>query len=433
MFLPEKVGYTLPLIPNINKENIGIYSALVGCFVVKKVKFRFLANAPGARTLVIVGLLTSTFTVFTNLDPVFTGVRVKPALNPQDVISMTLQMAMFMVPFVLGALLVKNASDGTQVLKLVAIAGIIYSPLMILEVLLSPQLHTWIYGFFPHSFGQQERFGGYRPVVFMGHGLVVAIFAMATLISVATLWKAKQKILLLPNFIYLIYSLFLVIICKSVGAWILGFLGLVIIIFLPARMIGLAAFGIAGCVFLYPILSIFELIPKDSLLELALKFGPDKAGSLAFRFGNEEIMLEHGKDKILFGWGGWDRNRIDGVVTDGYWIIRFTQFGLLGYLVAFGLPMLAVKNGLRSMGRSISSSEKNIMAGFCLLISMILVDQIPNASVSGWIMFIYGAATGFFANRSLSKNSSKAMISERHARMELRSDSETLKDKTTGI
>lgn len=400
MFLPEKVGFTLPIFPNLNKENIGVYSALIGCFIVKKIKFRFLPDAPMARSLVIVGLLTSTFTVFTNLDPVFTGVRVKPALSPQDVISMTLQMGMAMVPFILGALLADKISDGTKVLRLIATAGLIYSPLMILEVLLSPQLHTWIYGFFPHSFGQQERFGGYRPVVFMGHGLVVAIFAMVVLMAMVTLAKARQKIFILPNFVYVAYGLFLVVICKSVGAWILGFLGFMLITFLPARLIALSAYCVAGCVFLYPILSIFDLIPKDALLDLALKFGPDKAGSLAFRFGNEEVMLEHGKEKLLFGWGGWDRNRIDGVVTDGYWIIRFTQFGLLGYLVAFGLPILAVRNGFKSIGRSVLASEKRVSAGFCLLISLILVDQIPNASASSWIMFIYGVATGIFSDRS---------------------------------
>lgn len=399
MFLPLKVVFEFPIIPNIDKQNVAAYSALIGCFAIKKLPFRILSGAPAAKILVFVGLTVSSFTVFTNLDPVFTGVRVKPALSPKDVISMTIQMAFTLTPFVLGAMLVKDLKDAIKVLKLIAIAGLIYSPLMILEVLLSPQLHTWIYGFFPHAFDQQIRFGGYRPVVFMGHGLLVANFSVVVLITITGLWKANQKIFILPNILYVIYALFLLVICKSVGAWLLGTLGFIILIIFSSRLVALAALSIAGAVFLYPILAIFDYIPHDSLLDIAAFFGPEKVGSLAFRFGHEEVMLEHGQKKLMFGWGGWDRNRIDGVVTDGYWIIRFTQFGLLGYLVSFGLPMLAVKNGAKKVKLGRSRVEKKAAAIFCVMIAMIMVDQIPNASQDSWVLFIYGAATGFFAKQ----------------------------------
>ena len=400
MFLPQKVEYTFPIIPNLDKENIAIYSALIGCFAIKKVRFKLLPGSLGARLLVCIGLLVCTFTVLTNLEPVFTGVVLKPGLNPKDIISMTFQIAFALTPFILGALLVRDVNDGIKVLKMLAIAGLIYSPFMIIEVLLSPQLHTWIYGFFPHSFTQQIRFGGYRPAVFMGHGLLVANFAMATFIATACLWKANQRILILPNFVYVFYFMAMVLICKSVGAWLLGFLGFLIIVFVPIAVASRIALGIAGAVFLYPILSMFNVIPHDSLLDLAAKFGPDKVGSLAFRFENEQILLAHGKEKMLFGWGGWNRNRIDGIITDGYWIIKFTQFGLLGYLVYFGIPALAVKNGTKFIGQAGNQIEKKVGFAYCLIIALIMVDQIPNASQHSWVWFIYGAATGLFAKRS---------------------------------
>ena len=74
-------------------------------------------------------------------------------------------------------------------LRGLVVAGLIYSLPMLFEVRMSPQLHTWIYGYFPHSFGQQMRDGGFRPVVFIGHGLGVAFFVMTTVVAAAAFWR----------------------------------------------------------------------------------------------------------------------------------------------------------------------------------------------------------------------------------------------------
>ena len=58
------------------------------------------------------------------------------------------------------------------------IAGLIYSLPMLLEIRFAPQFSYWFYGYWIELFDQQIRFGGYRPVVFMGHGLVTAFFLM---------------------------------------------------------------------------------------------------------------------------------------------------------------------------------------------------------------------------------------------------------------
>lgn len=65
---------------------------------------------------------------------------------------------------------------------------------MLYEVRLSPQLHRIFYGYFPHSFAQQVRGGGFRPVVFLQHGLWVAFFAMMMTVVTFALWcQNKQK------------------------------------------------------------------------------------------------------------------------------------------------------------------------------------------------------------------------------------------------
>ena len=55
------------------------------------------------------------------------------------------------------------------------------------EVRFSPQLNIWIYGFFQHDFQQMIRGGSFRPIVFLPHGLWVALFFLSTLVAAAAL------------------------------------------------------------------------------------------------------------------------------------------------------------------------------------------------------------------------------------------------------
>ena len=73
------------------------------------------------------------------------------------------------------------------------VAGLCYSVPMLFEVRMSPQLHTWIYGYFPHSFVQQMREGGFRPVVFLGHGLLTAFFIMSAAVAAAAFWQTRTR------------------------------------------------------------------------------------------------------------------------------------------------------------------------------------------------------------------------------------------------
>ena len=69
------------------------------------------------------------------------------------------------------------------------VAGLAYSVPMLIEVRLSPQINIWVYGFFQHNFDQMMRYGGFRPIVFLPHGLWVAFFALMALVAAVGLWR----------------------------------------------------------------------------------------------------------------------------------------------------------------------------------------------------------------------------------------------------
>src|SRR5690606_38002774 len=74
-----------------------------------------------------------------------------------------------------------------EILVALMVAGLAYSMPMLVEIRLSPQLNVWVYGFFQHGFDQMIRYGGYRPIVFLEHGLWVAFFALMAFCSALAL------------------------------------------------------------------------------------------------------------------------------------------------------------------------------------------------------------------------------------------------------
>ena len=45
-------------------------------------------------------------------------------------------------------------ADSEEILRVLIIAGLVYSVPMLFEIRLSPQLHNWIYGYYPSQFVQ---------------------------------------------------------------------------------------------------------------------------------------------------------------------------------------------------------------------------------------------------------------------------------------
>jgi len=390
MILPVKTIIDFPLIPPLDKESIPIIAAIIGCKYIKKVNIKLIPKERAEKWLVI-ALLFIPFVTMLNNQETFNGI---PGLTLYDTVSAIISQYLFILPFILGMQIIKTYEDQLLLFKLLVIAGLIYSIPILFEVRMSPQLHTWTYGYFPHSFLQQIRFDGFRPVVFMGHGLVVSMFLAITIAAAAILLKQKVNTRGFSKSIIIIYFLILLLLCKTVGAFLLGFLLLLAILFGSLKVIKWASLIIVATVVLYPLLSIFNVFPHDFLLQLATGFDVARGESLGARFYHEGNLLAHAKDKLFFGWGGWGRSRLEGAVTDGYWIIVFGQYGILGFIAFFGLPALSVLIAVRNYDKLNFKSGKELLLAHALIVAVMMVDQLPNSSMSSWLLFLMGALLG---------------------------------------
>ena len=113
-----------------------------------------------------------------------------------DGLSMVLgQIVSWGLPYLIGRIYFFDMEGMRELAVGMFVGGIIYIPLCWLEMRMSPQLHVWVYGYHQHAFGQALRWWGYRPMVFMQHGLMVGMWmSMTALMGYWLRWAAIAAI-----------------------------------------------------------------------------------------------------------------------------------------------------------------------------------------------------------------------------------------------
>lgn len=386
MFLPEKAYFDLPLVPQMNKYSLPSVTALLLMMTVAKQKVRLLPQSRIAAVLLVVLVLSPFGTVFTNLEPVFWGRLGLPPLSLRDSIGDFMRIGIIALPFILGYQFLATAEARQDFVKIFTYCGLIYSVPMVLETRLTPIFSFWFYGYFPDLFGQQIRFGGFRPVVFMGHGLIVATFALLAATASAVLLRGAKGSRS-QYIVFLVYLMIVLILCKTLGAIVLALLFIPLVLFSGTRLKGWAILVCATFVLTYPVLRANEMVPTETLLDYARMVQEERAGSLYFRFFNEDVLLARASEKPWFGWGSWLRNHVFDpetgdlvTVTDGYWIIIIGTMGWVGYICVFGLFTLPLFRLFTMRKRGKEFPDAAIIYGIALMLAANLVDLIPNSS-----------------------------------------------------
>lgn len=396
LILPVGTSFEIPVVPSLDKTVISNLSILLCCFLFVREKWLGALKDPAVVALAATFVLSPFFTAFFNPEPLIYADRFIPGMTMYDALAQAAVNAITLIPFVAAYGLINNDERRWQVIIILVTAALAYSVLMLIEVRLSPQLHRMVYGFFPHSFGQQVRAGGFRPVVFLGHGLLVAIFcAMAVTAAVARWREARGRQRTRAGLIALYFGVLLVL-CKSVGAMILAAVFVPIVAFLRAKRVAMIAATACIMMLLYPAIRSAGLVPTTTISELTGSFSADRQGSLGVRLINEDQLLQRAAEKPIFGWGSWGRNRIyspedgkDLSITDGAWIITLGAWGWAGYVAMFGL--LCVGGPRLFWRRKLLKSISLASVSLCLLLSINLLDSVPNASVRPVTWLIAGA------------------------------------------
>jgi hypothetical protein len=403
MFLPARFGIHPSGLPLIDKDLIVSLSAIIGCLVVRP-RAILGGNKLGRRytAFILLMIVGAYLTVVTNPDPCRAGPRYLPGLGFHDFVSMTVGILLAWWPaFFLGRKLFTKIDDLEVICTVLAVGGVVYSLFIFVELWLSPQFNYWIYGYHVGTFDQTIRGGGYRPMVFMRHGLTLALFVLVTVLAATGLARARVRLLGISSRWLVVFLGFILISCHSVGALVNGLIFVPVLIWARPRAQTRMATAIGWLVLLYPILRLYDLLPVDSVVNLfTAVFGADRAGSLGFRFTNEDLLLKRALERPWFGWGGWGRNFLfnpwGGLasVVDGEWIAVMGTTGVVGFLGVFGLLIVPILVFAKRIGR-LQERRHIALATAVLFISVAYVfDLLPNSGVAAYLMMIIGALAG---------------------------------------
>ena len=403
LLLPPLAAVNLPVVPDLTKDSIPALAATALILFSLKGRFSIMPQNWVGRGLMILFVLSPFATVLTNPDVVPKVGGDLQGMRIYDSVAAVTNQLIALLPFFLARRYLASAEAMRAFLTALVAAGLAYSVLMLIEIRLSPQMNVWIYGYFQHDFFQTIRFGGYRPVVFLPHGLWVAFFTLMTVMAAVVLMRltpANDRHRMFAAFLYLSA---LLVLCKSAGALVYALAMVPLVWFLSPRSQVLAATGLAVLVVAYPLLRGAHLVPIDDILRLAESVNADRAHSLAFRFENEEALLDKAAEGVLFGWGGYGRNLLYDPFTgagmsiaDGAWIITMGIYGWVGYIAQFGMLTLP----LFLMGREALAAHRQkrpispYAGALALILAVNMVDLLPNATLVPLTWLMAGALTG---------------------------------------
>lgn len=408
MLLPRNFSIDLPAVPSLDKNSIpALAAALAAAMLIKGPRLRALPPdmiIPGlwprsraVRILFVLMLIGSIGSVLTNGDVLRYGARVLPALRPYDTAAFLGTTLFVLLPFLLARKYLAHPEAQKILLIGLVVAGLLYSLPALYEVRMSPQLSRKIYGYFPHDWRQHLRAGGFRPVIFLEHGLWLAIFFCGSFLAALSLWRSssgKDRTRFLAASAWLFMTL---VLSKGVGALGIGLILGAMILFLPIRLQVMGVAVLSAGLLVYPMLRGAGLVPTEAVLGLAASIDPEREGSLRYRLNNEDILLDKANQRPAFGWGGWGRNRVfsadgeDESVTDGYWIILIGIRGWIGYLAQYGLllmPMIFL--GLRWKTLALTPAT----AGLAMALTANMIDLIPNGTLTPVTWLLAGALAG---------------------------------------
>ena len=401
--LPSGFALDLPPLPPLDRDAIAGLASLMGCAIFGLRYLQARLPGTGLELLAVLMVLGALGTAIANQDAVAIGGRNFGGLRLYDGVVAAIAVVLgILVPFYVGRAVFRRAADLKVLLVVFAVGGLAYSVLVLWEVRMSPHIHDSLYGYQPALFRMSRRgvLWGWRPMVFVGHGISLTMLVLSCTMAAGALWRARTRFLGFTGKVATPYLFGVLFACQSLGSLAYATFALPVLAWLRPRAQSMVLTAIALIVLTYPVSRAADVFPTDTLVDVAGRVSEDRAASLQFRFTNEDILIDHALERPLFGWGGFGRNRVyteagrRAVVTDGYWIILFGISGAVGFVCAFGILAIPTLRAARAVRRRPVSRDTFLVLGAAWITALCATDLLPNGFLSGRTFFVAGALTG---------------------------------------
>jgi len=320
----------------------------------------------------------------------------------------------WIVPYLVGRVYLSDSNGVRLVTLAIAAGGIIYIPFCLYEVRMAPVLHYQVYGFQQHDFSQTVRLGGYRPMVFMQHGLAVGLWMVVASLCLGWLWRCghwptPSTLSPFRNFPRLTIAVQLVttVLCKSIGALVIGLSGAVALA-LSTRLrtrLFLTIFLLAPPLYLTG--RILGWCKSEQIVSLfsadrnrRSQFNQERTDSLEYRLQNEEKLMSKLGNSFWYGMGcAGSRPKDDEgrpIVPDSQWIITYFDGGVfaLAALLAFFLAPGARFLYLHRTDQ-LASPQVAPATVAAVVLAVVMNDCLLNAMLNPMYLLLVAALNGW--------------------------------------
>ena len=255
-FLPVHT-YSLPGLPDYTKISALSYIMMLGVFMYERerlTQFKFhIVDLP-----IVIFCLSSFCSSVSN------------GLGAYDGVSAMLdKVTEWFVPYFLGRLYFTDMESLRDLCIGLLAGGLVYIPFCMFEMVMSPRLHKIVYGIRPSSISQARRWGGWRPAVFMQHGLMVGMWMTTASLAGLQLLKTGQLGWMKKTFLakikpvqLIVFLVMISIYCKSTGAILLLVVGW------AALRFGMKGGELKLCALRSTLRSLFDLVKMNRVIDV---------------------------------------------------------------------------------------------------------------------------------------------------------------------
>ena len=400
LFLPF-INFSIPALPDLDKS-------LITCLTIFLFTFFF-------KNKVFLNLKFSKLDLPITLFCLSTGFASQANSMPMyDIVSTTFgKFLLCGVPYFIGRAIFTDETKRAYLIKIIILGAVIYIPLTLYEIRFSPNLHFWTYGFYQHSFVQQKRSWGWRPMVFFKHGIPLAsFFCVTSILACVEQRTAKglsfEKKLTLP---LICISLVLITFLTQSQASILTLIFCLFWIYTNILWINILylLFSLAAPIFIYSRLSLLHT--GQALTDLLEKLNVDitRIKSVAFRYDQENFSIPYMNKFFWFGTHTWGPNSIMSgamqsqgefgdwnYVYDSNWYIVYATTGFIGILsnqITLLLPAIL----LSFYGtQKLSSKDATFASAIAIAVLSRSIDFLLNAFQDPILYVLLGATSSLW-------------------------------------
>jgi hypothetical protein len=322
-------------------------------------------------------------------------------LGPYDGLSnIAYQVTDWGLPYFIGRLYFTDLKGLRELAHGIILGGLLYVPLVWYEIRMSPQLHKMVYGYTQYEFSQSKRYGGWRPMVFMQHGLAVSMWMTTAAMTAFWLWWSKtiDRVMGIKIGWAALVLLVTAAAMHSVGAIALMGLGLVVLWLTRVTRwsIWIILLTLAPPTWIF--VRTTDIWTGDDLVAFLKEHDPRSADSLRIRLKSERVLSTRALESPVYGWTGWklyDNNELDKGVPDQMWIIAFGKYGLIGLIsmtVSLLIPVLLLAWRIPVPYWSHPGAAPAAALG--VLLTLHMSDMCFNAMVNPIFILCAGGLTG---------------------------------------